>query len=116
MPVITANVACRHQKKTRTDMYGQENWSDPVQLRCAVVKLEHEKADTTVRADSSGTRGHADEKIAAAILLFKRKHGDNIALGDRLEVGSISLSVIKVRQRYDVMSRLDHYEVWCAIE
>lgn len=114
MPVFTRNVLCRVTPYVGTDVYGAPVAGATRTEKCAVVKLTQTTQHTTVRADSGATRGHADEEVADAVLLFSKQ--STIGLGDHVVVSGVSLRVASIRQRFDVMSRLDHFEVRCAIE
>ena len=114
MPVITKKVPCTIQRRIGSDVYGQPVLSNPVKTTCAVLKFETTRAKTTVRADASGTRGHADEEIADIEILLGKNV--KVELGDVLKIQGFESRVTRVRLRFDVMSRLDHIEVGATIE
>lgn len=93
---------------TTYDRYGQASYSAPVSVRFALVRYDTKIEDTTVRADSSATKGNTKEyKASGRILIEKRftpKHGDMILLEDRV------FKIKEVEPRYNVLGKLDHYE------
>lgn len=114
MPVIKMNVPCVVYDVSGTDQYGQQSYGVVRKSVCAIVKLVESTQHTTVRADSGATRGHADESVADAILLLPKQHQPKV--NSKVVVRGVSLRITSCRTRMDVMGRLDHYEVRCAIE
>lgn len=91
------------------DIYGREGLCAAKAGMCAVIKLTDGSEKTSVRTDSSATRGYGEEIIADARLLFL----PNVSLfpNSQVTVGDIVLRVVSVRQRIDLDGRLDHYQV-----
>lgn len=114
MPVITMRVPCVVKSRTGNNGFGEAVYSAPRQAKCAVLKLEKARQHSTVRADSSGTRGHAEEYIAEGRLLMKKN--DPIKVDDYIEVNGLTLRVLSVRPRYNVFSKIDHLEIEATIE
>ena len=73
---------CLVTKRGGTDLYGKEVAGATFKARCSIVKLALASVKTSVRADSSGSRGNAEETTAGARLLFLPRAG--IDIGDRL--------------------------------
>ncbi len=99
-------------KLTGTNAYGETTWARAKKVACAVVGLEGQLKKTSVRADSSASRGSADEKVSVAKLLFPVVVKPKI--GDRFEFNGMKLRFILVQPRYAVTGVLDHYE--CEFE
>lgn len=87
--------------------------------RCAVIKLYDEVEKTTVRADSSATRGRAEEMLADGRLLLLPN--EDVATGDLIEVEvqggpNITLEIKRIFRRIDVGGRVHHIdlegEIW----
>jgi len=114
MPVITMNVPCTLASRTGSDVYGQPVLGKPRPIKCAVLKFELKRVKTTIRSDASGTRGHADESTAQIAILVAKD--TVVELDDILELRGVGSRVSCVRPRYNVMGRLDHYEVEALIE
>lgn len=109
--MLNSNNTCRIETVSGFNVHGEPTFSAPVTERCAVVKLLRILAKTTVRADSSSSRGHGDEKLSESKILLQ---GETIAdLGDRLTVLSVTLKVVSLVPRQDVSGYIDHYEATC---
>lgn len=109
--MLTPNLDCwiSRQFPDSHDLYGQPVLGSRVRERCAVVRLRDEAKHSTVRADSSASRGHAEEFVTSNKILLLA--GTIARLDDKLEVLGIQMRVTSVFPRHDVSGRLDHYEV-----
>jgi hypothetical protein len=92
-----------------TDDFGQVSFDEPVEERCAIVKLDLAREKTSVRVDSSGTRGNAQEFTANARILFTKD--SIIAIGDKVEILGAVLRAVSKFPRHDIGGSLDHYQV-----
>jgi hypothetical protein len=92
-----------------TDEFGQPTFAAPVEERCAIVKLDLAREKTSVRVDSSGSRGNAQEFTANARILFTRD--SIIAVGDKVEILGNVLRALSKFPRHDIGGSLDHYQV-----
>lgn len=103
------NLPCTLRRKTGTDQYGQPTFGAPIPERCSIVRLKTVMDRTTVRADSSATRGHAYEWVSQSRFLLRPS---TLAQeGDRLTVNGAAVRIVSMFPRHDVNGRLDHYEV-----
>lgn len=91
------------------DRYGQPVIAAPRSARCAIVTLRASSEKTTVRADSSASRGSARETVVDARLLFLPIEA--VQVNDVVVVAGISVRVIGVFPRFDIGGRHDHDEV-----
>lgn len=114
MALIKLRVPCTIENKTSTDVYGESTFAESRKSKCMVVKLTRGKADSTVRTDSGGTRGHADELIADAKLLVSAT--EIIAPDDIIVVNGVRLIVMTVRFQYNTLGVLDHLQLVGSIE
>lgn len=103
------NTTCRLIKEGALDQYGQRTRGTETTEECAVVKLEVAAKKTSVRADSSASRGKAQEQVSDARLLFRPNVG--VDIGDFIEIMGYTLRVSSVHPRRNVMGDLDHYQV-----
>ena len=104
------NVACTIVSMDKpTDLYGQPQEGKHTPGMCGVVRLEVGKMKTSVRADSSASRGQAIETVAQSRLLFSP--GVVLNLGDRVIIHGFKLEVESVYPRFDVQGRQDHWQV-----
>lgn len=94
------------------DLYGQPLMKKGRRVCVAPVKLQFGSAHTTVRTDSSGSHGHAQEYVATVVLLSKPDCG--IATGDILTILSNNrVVVVEIRERFTPAGKLDHREIHC---
>lgn len=82
--------------------------------KCAIVELYDESDKTTVRADSSASRGRADERLADARLLLKPN--EDVKLGDVIEVEirnapNLKIEVVRIFRRADIAGRIHHIDI-----
>ena len=109
------NNLCRVKRATGTRSgRGVATYSDPVSVACSVVHLNPRVQKTSVRADSSATRGNAEERVSDARLLFPITFKPKEA--DKIEFAGHVLEVTGVEPAYTALGRLDHYQVDCRIE
>lgn len=109
--MFTPNLDCWISKvgDAEHNVYGETEVKKPVRERCAIVRLRHEMQNTTVRADSSASRGHGNEFVSSNKILLTAK--TTATHGDKLLVSGVEMRVLSLFPRYDVPGRLDHYEV-----
>jgi hypothetical protein len=99
-------------KKAGTDAYAQPKWQKMPGERVAPVRLSFQTDNTTVRTDSAGTKGHAQEFNAQTTVLALPK--TKIDIGDKLVIMGYSLRVVEKHPRFTVGGTLDHFQVHCA--
>lgn len=91
------------------DIYGQEKPGIPYDTLCAVVKIQARDEPSSVRTDSSGSRGYADETKVQARLLFLPT--EKLNRGDKVELIGLSIRIIEIMPRIGLSGVLDHYQV-----
>lgn len=114
MTILSPQIQARLYVHTGTDLYGEPSYRGPRVIGVGVVRLHMGSKITSVRADSSATRGGSSEQIADAVLLFEAKDAPN--LSDRVEVSGFRLKVIGFQPRYDLMGNLAHWQVDLMID
>lgn len=97
----------------RTDVYGQSSPSSSVREPCAVVRLIVSSQPSTVRADSSASRGAAEELVSDSIILLGARTAANI--DDVIEISGTVLRIVSKHPRFNIKGGLDHYEITAAI-
>ena len=107
------NLKCQVAKLLGADMYGKRTYGDYTTQSFAIVKLEQKTDKTSVRTDSSASRGSAQEILADARFLFPKNV--DLAEGDRIKFGGFTLTVVSVWPRHRVTGELDHWQVDCNI-
>ena len=100
---------CALSKKTGIDVYSQPVFSSPVMERCSIIKSKLNEQHTTVRADSSASRGFAQEFLTANMILLTPK--TLAEYSDKIVVANIQILVVSLNPMFDVWGKLDHYEL-----
>jgi hypothetical protein len=103
----TSTAFIRHRKGR--DVYGAPVLQRPYAVPVAAVTFRAGRERSSVRADSSASRGRAEEANADAVLLFPA--GVSVANGDIVEFAGERLEVVRVQQRFDMQGSLDHLQV-----
>lgn len=104
------NVLCTLTRASgHTDLYGNPMFDPPRPAKCGIVKLVSRDQNVTVRADSSASRGAAQEMVADALLLFPPVYG--VKNDDVIDVIGVKLKVTGVFPRHNVNGQIDHYQV-----
>lgn len=111
--MFRSNRSCRIRRKlNQYDKYGQPLYASPETIKFALVRFDTKVEDTTVRADSSATRGNVKEFHATGRILVEKLskpgYGDLVAFDGKV------FRVKEVEPRYNVLGKLDHYE--CDLE
>jgi hypothetical protein len=114
MALVKLQTACTIKNKLNNDLYGEPTFSTARASKCGVVKLSTGMQSSTVRTDSGGTRGHANEKVADAKLLLLSD--EQISLDDIVTVNNVSIIVTGIEYRYSVSGKIDHIEMVGTIE
>ena len=107
------NLDCRIQFVPGTDVYGQPKPTTYRKERCSVVKLVLSATKTPVRADSSASRGSAEEVQAESVILLQAT--TKVKIGDLIQVSGVTLKVAGMFPQHDAGGRLDHYEVNASV-
>lgn len=109
MAILFPNSSAVHRHQAGFDLYGQPYWSSPKIISVGVVTLSRGTQKTSVRADSSASRGRADEDVADGVVMVE----PNVVIGlsDFLTVEGVEYEVISVFPRRDVMGHHRHTEV-----
>lgn len=108
------NLSCTIAQRTGGfDIHGRPEIGTPRKSKCAIVRLKNQAEKTSVRADSSASRGMAEELLHDARLLLKPS--DVVAIGTIIEVTGLKLEVKSIFPRYEIIGRLHHWEVDCDI-
>lgn len=105
------NATCfiRRKKKGQYDAYGQTLYGPKTQVRFSLVRFDTKTEDSTVRADSSATRGNIKEYHSSGRILFPATVAP--VWGDIVVINGKVFRVKEIEPRYNVLGKLDHYEV-----
>lgn len=113
MALFKPNITCVLRTLQGRDVYGQESLSQGTTVGCTIIKLHATVMDSSVRADSSASRGAAREVQANAKILLSVDSG--VKLNDQIEVSGVLLRVTSVFLRHNLRGKPDHIEVECMI-
>ena len=109
MALFKPNLDCLLRERTGTNVYGEETLGQAVKSRCSIIQLKIQSLKSSVRADSSATRGSAREVTAEGTLLFPTT--SPVKLDDQVEVAGYKLRVVSVFPRHNLQGVFDHLEV-----
>lgn len=107
--MFTPNVIGILKPRIARDIHGQSMFGDPVQCPFAVVNLETKSQKTSVRADSSGSRGAADEIASDRLKILISPH-IIVKIEDHFEFDGESYVIKRLHPRRAVSGQIDHFE------
>ncbi|OCP21901.1 hypothetical protein BC361_25365 [Ensifer sp. LC54] len=96
-----------YKQKTGRNLDGEETYGPVLPLPLSVVRLAASSEKTSVRSDSSASRGQADQMVAESKILT----GQLLGVDDLIELVGMTLRVVGIHPRFTVSGALDHYEV-----
>lgn len=91
------------------DNFGKYTFAAPLSVPCSIVYLDVKVAKSSVRADTSGSRGQADQVQGDARILFP-KTVSTIKPGDVVFKDGKWIEVIEVEPRRTAIGGIDHYQ------
>lgn len=97
------------RKSTQTDLYGQYSYADEETIKFALVRFDTKTEDSTVRADSSATRGNIKEYVASGRILVPVNVNPN--WGDLIIIIDKTFRIKECEPRYHVLGHQDHWEL-----
>jgi hypothetical protein len=116
MTTLKPKTPCVISSSTKKyDLYGRPLHSAAKRrTKCAIIHLYREHEKTTVRADSSASRGRADEEVSQVRILLKPN--EKISTGDLVEITlkggqPITMEVRKIFRRPDVEGVIHHIDI-----
>lgn len=103
------NLTCRIQLSGGNDVYGQPLPGTYITERCSIIKLMITNEKSSVRADSSASRGNAMELETHSVLLLTPK--TKAKIDDVIEINGYKLRIMGMFARHNLNGVLDHYQV-----
>lgn len=94
------------------NLYGEPDFNEPVRVACGIVKMDVMAGKTSVRTDSSASRGNAGEITANSRMLFAATQP--IGIGDKVEFDGVQLIITEIFPRRDMSGKVDHYD--CVLQ
>jgi len=107
------NLVGRLMKPVSRNVHAEVVYGEPIQCPFGVVNMHIGAQKTSVRADSSASRGSADEMMAERAKILVPAYVD-IQIGDRFECDEGFFMVAARHVRRSVLGTIDHYE--CDLE
>jgi len=98
-----------HARRAKRDIFGAEFFSKPVPIQAGIVRLASLMEMSSVRADSTASRGAAEDMIAEAKILLPTS--TRAKVGDVLEGYGVKIEVTGLHPRINTRGQLDHYEL-----
>lgn len=95
------------------DVHGMASYGPAVICPFAIVNLERRSQKTSVRADSSGSRGTADELASTNLKILVPSYV-NISIDDEFTFEGERYQVATKHKRRSVTGQIDHIE--CDLE
>jgi len=102
------NLSCVVYTNLSNDIYGKPSLSGAVNERCAIVSKTLSSVKSTLRADTSASRGNAREAHADVHILLTAN--TKAKINDVIEVSGTKIQVTKMEERRSLLGRVDHYE------
>lgn len=98
---------------TGRDVHSRPTYAGPVDCPFGIVNLDVGAEKTIVRADSSASRGAADETISKRAKILVASYVQ-VGIGDRFEFDGVAFLIKSKHVRRSVMGDVDHFE--CDME
>lgn len=108
---LRATIPCTIIPFTGTDRYGQPEFGTPVSAVCAPVDFDIKSIKSSIRADSSASRGNAREIETSIDVLLPASA--RIAVEDQMMLLGLTVRVISIFPRYNTSGSLHHLEIKC---
>ena len=110
--LFSPNAICYIIKTVSFNKYGEPERYDRVEEKCALLEAGITLKKSSVRADSSASRGNAIEKVADYWLILMP---DTCAeINDLIEIHGVQVKIVQMTPRYSLRGELDHFEALCA--
>lgn len=110
--MFTPNQFCFVRARNGYDHFGLAKFGLRRKERCAIVKMIQQSNKTSVRADSSASRGNAREVVADLVILLEPK--TTATIDSIIEFGGDMYVVKSVHKRFDIRGKHDHTEAACT--
>jgi hypothetical protein len=109
MAILFPNVPAMLARQSGYDLQGKTTWSPSVRIKVAIVRLRNNTVRSSVRADSSASRGRSEETQADGIILVPPDL--TIGLQDRLTLLGATYEINSVFPRHGLDGTLGHNQV-----
>jgi hypothetical protein len=106
--LLKPNLTVKHSKQDGYDEHGQPLFSPERTIKCRVVHYRKNSVKTSVRADSSASRGRGQEQVYDAVVLFDSN--SNVEIDDRVVIFGEKMKIEGFEPRFSIHGKLDHIE------
>jgi hypothetical protein len=106
------NQYCEIQKVDASDIYGMPVAGARHQERCSVVELVILAEKSSVRADTSASRGSAIEMETKSKFLLSKTSAAEV--NDAIIFAGNRFRIVSRFPRYNARGSFDHYEITCS--
>lgn len=113
MTLFVPNQRCVIVKMSAMDIYGQKHVERRINENCAILKSKKNSTKSSVRADSSASRGNAQEITADYWLILEKN--TQAEIDDLIEFRGLRLKIIGLHPRFSIRGDHDHTEATCKI-
>ncbi|MDE9494519.1 hypothetical protein KKJ09_13215 [Xenorhabdus bovienii] len=103
------STATIYRKSASLDIYGQASLQFAGKSPIGIVRFVQAYDKTSVRADSSASRGKADIALFDAVLIFPKS--SKLQIDDVLLVEGVKLEVKSIHNRFGLRCKEGHFEV-----
>lgn len=114
MALFRPNLKGQAQKRLGLNGFGEAMLGPLQDIALAIVEFKVTATKTSVRADSSASRGSVLETESAATLLLPAGVAYTPVMGDKLVVNGFELRIRGVAPMFNLTGALDHYQVTCG--
>jgi hypothetical protein len=109
MAILFPNVPATLRQQQGYDLQSKPAWGRGLAIKVAIVTLKNKVERSSVRADSSASRGRVDEARADGIVLVPA--GIEVGLQDRLVLLGVTYEVASVFPRIGLDGQLGHSQI-----
>jgi hypothetical protein len=109
MAILFPNVPATLHRQRGYDLQGKAVWAVSGRIKVAIVRLRNKLERSSVRADSSASRGRSDETRADGVILVPPEV--EIGLQDRLTIMGAFYEITSVFPRFGLGGELGHNQV-----
>lgn len=111
--MLMPNQICLLVKSGGNDVYGQPKPGIRSRERCSIVKMPSLDVKSSIRADSSASRGNAHELQTNGVVLLTAS--TSALMHDLLIIRGQTVKITGVHPRYSAAGNLDHFEMTVSI-
>lgn len=108
--MFTPNSQCLLSRFAGRDRHAQEIYGEPEVIGYSPVRLLAQTEKTSVRSDSSASRGQAEVTQGVFKILVDKVVARPRA-DDRIDLDGVTFRILNVHPRYRVFGGFDHWEI-----